>query len=286
MKVRILLSLFSLLLLTQCGIARTTDESRDKNGTTIINPNLPAFDAISASSGWNIVVRQGAKQSIRLEVADKYADRIKVEVRAGKLRLGMERSRFGNFSISGNAPLNAYITVTDLKSIDCSGGVDMTFKTPIRHSGDFAVDMSGGADLEDLKLYCSELHVDASGGSDTEIELMSGANVYVDASGGADVDIAGIDSRECKADVSGGSDVTLSGRARMLSASCSGGADLMASKLESADCNISCSGAGTAYVYATESLDAKASGASDIYYYGNPKNVSRDTSSSSSIKKR
>lgn len=287
MKARLLFSILSLLLFAQCSTARTSDTAREKGATKTIVLDLPSFDAINASSGWNVIVRQGAKSSVRLEVSEKYVDRIKAEVRGGQLHLGMKSSRLGDISVFGQKSyLNAYITVADLKSVTCSGGVDMTFDTPIRHNGAFDVKMSGGADLEDLKLYCSVLRVDCSGGTDVEIDMMAAADVYVDASGGTDIDITGVNARECKVVSSGGSDVVMSGRTEVLTASCSGGSDFSASKLESKKCTISCSGAATAYVLVRETLNASASGGSDIYYYGNPKDVSRDTSSASSIKKR
>lgn len=288
MKTRLLLPIFSLFLFSQHSTAGTAFGGDDDQKKVIILDNLSTIDAIDASSGWNIIVHQGTKQSVRLEVSPKLADRITAEVRGGKLQLSIKKGlRLGDINVMNTTrTLNAYITVTDLKRIECSGGVDMKFATPIRHDGSFVIDISGGADVDDLKLFCQNLEVKASGGADIEVKMMSEANVKVSASGGADVDIVGIKAQKCLVEVSGGSDATMSGEASELVASCSGGAGLSAARLQVKEATARCSGAASATVYVTERLEAKASGASNIYYYGDPKDVSKSANGVSSIKHR
>jgi hypothetical protein len=66
----------------------------------------------------------------------------------------------------------------------------------------------------------------------------------------------------------------------------SGAGELDAKELHAYNVNVSISGAARADVYATEHLEASVSGAGNVNYYGDPKDVSEDTSGAGSISKK
>lgn len=94
------------------------------------NHNLATFSSIAASSGWDIIISQGDRQSISTEVSDNIAEHMSLEVKNGTLHIGSKRSAKTIFSNRGKGTIQkAYITVTNLNEISASGGVDVYFKT-------------------------------------------------------------------------------------------------------------------------------------------------------------
>ncbi|MCK5086556.1 MAG: DUF2807 domain-containing protein [Melioribacteraceae bacterium] len=108
----------------------------------------------------------------------------------------------------------------------------------------------------------------------------------LDASGACNVTIEKINSASFNADISGACNVELSGETKSFSADVSGAINLEADKLKAEKVNVDASGAASAEVYASESLYADASGASNIKFSGNPTDVKSDVSGAGSIEKK
>ena len=244
------------------------------------------FSAITASGGWDVIIQQGDQQSVTIEVSEEDLDRAIVEVRDGTLHIS-SKSRNRIFSIfnSDDVTRRAYVTVTDLKKITASGGVDIDFNTPL-HTDDFEVVLSGGTDLEDLTLYCSNFKGNFSGGCDAEIHFGSVESIRVNASGGCDVNLEGISTRLCRVHASGGCDVELRGKTDELILNASGGCDVSASNLATRHADVSFSGAADGSIRVSDRLDATVSGAADLVCYGNPREVSERVDRSNSLKFR
>lgn len=120
---------------------------------------------------------------------------------------------------------------------------------------------SGGSDVYSTKRFdVSDLKLELSGGSDISFELNA-------------------DKLYCT--LSGGSDADLKGTVNVLKAQTSGGSDLKAKYLEIRKCELYASGGSDAYVWVKDQLEMEASGASDIYYRGQP-NITRQRASGAS----
>jgi len=87
-------------------------------------------------------------------------------------------------------------------------------------------------------------------------------------------------------ELSGSSEVTLTGTAVEVDAEMSGATDLKADDLETAVLRMELSGAGEADVYVTERMDVTVSGAGDVRYRGEPKEVNEHVSGAGNIEKR
>lgn len=110
-------------------------------------------------------------------------------------------------------------------------------------------------------------------------------SLEVGISGASDVTLE-IYTDELICRITGAADAYLSGEAKAMIARVSGSSDLEAGKLISQICQVEADGASDAQVHATESLDAKASGSSDIEYWGNPKTLRKEESSAADISSR
>jgi len=136
----------------------------------------------------------------------------------------------------------------------------------------------------EVTIYVPELNeISASGGSDVygkgnwEMD-----NIVINLSGGSDLEME-LTANKVKCNASGGSDIDLIGRADKIAISCSGGSDVEAQRFVVKHCKVSASGGSDVEIHTTESIDASASGASDITYKGNPSQVKVHSSGSSDV---
>lgn len=126
-----------------------------------------------------------------------------------------------------------------------------------------SIKASGGSDIySQNQLRFEEFEIIASGGSDVKLDL---------------------DLEQLYCQTSGGSDLYLSGRVNAMEAYTSGGSDLHAKEFKIGNCILESSGGSDAKVTVNGELEVRASGASDVFIYGNPKIMSKRSSGASDI---
>ena len=108
----------------------------------------------------------------------------------------------------------------------------------------------------------------------------------MDLSGASTGVIADIKTEDLKLVVSGASKIQVSGEVKRLVASVSGASGVDAEGLRTENADVDASGASNATVNAVNIADLTASGASSVYYVGDPKNLTQNSSGVSSIKKK
>lgn len=275
-------TLFTIILATMAFVSASAQNKIVKQ-----NRQVASFTAISASGGWDVIVRQGDRQSVSIEVSEEALERAVVEVKNGTLYIyNKKKNRLfsvNNLHKSRNNIQKAYVTVTDLSRIEASGGVDIDFETPVK-AGDFEVALRGGTDLENLRLDCKRFKGQFSGGCDAEIRFIAAQEVNVEVNGGSDVKLEDISAQTTRISASGGCDLALEGRTEELTLTASGGCDVSASKLTTRNCNANFSGASDGTIYVTDRLDITVSGSADVRCLGNPADVNKKVNNSSSLK--
>jgi hypothetical protein len=128
--------------------------------------------------------------------------------------------------------------------------------------------------------------VTASGASKANIAGFNSENDFTVVLSGASNASGSITSRNASFILSGASDITLSGKANSIDCKLSGASKCNFSSYKCGDAYVKCSGASKVTVNADGTISGRLSGASKLYYYGNPTLGSFYTSGSSSIKKR
>jgi hypothetical protein len=102
-------------------------------------------------------------------------------------------------------------------------------------------------------------------------------------SGASRADVSNVRADNFELELSGASKVNINGEAATFVADMSGASDLNAENFKTVKSVIEASGASKATVFVTDDLNADASGASKIYYAGNPKTVREDESGASKV---
>lgn len=126
----------------------------------------------------------------------------------------------------------------------------------------------------------------ASGASDViATSTIKGTELSIDMSGASDFK-ASLDVDVFSAKLSGASDATVSGRAGTVTIDANGASDVKGYELIADYANIDTSGASDVKITVNKELNAKASGASDVYYKGEAVIRNQQVSGASSVKKR
>lgn len=107
-----------------------------------------------------------------------------------------------------------------------------------------------------------------------------------DVSGASSGDLTGINNENLTIDASGASKIKIEGTAKELRVDLSGASRLDSENLKSENVWVEASGASNATVYASNEINAEASGASCIRYAGNPKEANQSSSGASSVKQK
>ncbi len=102
-------------------------------------------------------------------------------------------------------------------------------------------------------------------------------------SGASRVKATNMKAGDVKINLSGASQFAATGTAQGIEADLSGACKFDGKDLQAVKVDINASGASKADVYASADLYAEASGASSVYYYGNPQNISPKTNGASKI---
>src|SRR5690349_12974029 len=178
------------------------------------------FDSIRASSGVNVVVKQGPF-SVSAEGPQNRLDLLDIGKDGSTLTVANKPHVDWGFNWSG--PTIVTVVAPQYRRIEASGGADVDID-PLKLDG-LELDAHGGADVNLNGLSLGRLGITASGGADINLKEATLDQVKVAASGGADVQLVGA-CKAIEADISSGADLSARNlRCETATVTASGGAD-------------------------------------------------------------
>lgn len=213
---------------------------------------------------------------------------------AGIFSFGRFSGRLMNFTtddrIKGSGVMSTETRdARDFNSVEVSG----VFEVTIAAQKEYGVRIEGEDNL------LSHVKIDVDGqtlriSSDEDLKPRSAIKIFVsapeiesvDASGVSHITVTEVKSEEFRTNISGASSLKVSGTAETLNADVSGASGLDAEELVVRSAKAVASGASKATVNASQDLDVESSGASNIKYVGDPKNIEREASGVSSISRK
>lgn len=179
--------------------------------------------------------------------------------------------------------------VADFKAVDVGGA----FIVEIRAQKEFSVEVEADDNL--LPLIITEVDGETlkiknddgiSSKNPIRVRISAPDIENLDVSGASKVSLFDINNDSLQIDASGASKIKIEGATKDLSADMSGASFLDAENLKAENASIEASGASKADVFVSNDLKADLSGASKVYYSGNPKNFENQTSGVSVIKQK
>ena len=225
--------------------------------TTTRTYDIVGFDSVSARSGVNVVLKQGAFD-VSAEGPRHKVDKLVIE-------------RQGSLLVISRQPDSNWFGWSDRDLV--------TVVAP----GYASVEASGGADVDIEPLDQDALSIRAGGGADVNIEGLTLETLSIAASGGADVNARRVALVTVNASASGGADIDLSGQCKSLTAETSGGADFRGAELRCESANVTASGGGDAEANATAFASGRASSGGDVRFHGNPARFEKDEASGGDV---
>ena len=108
----------------------------------------------------------------------------------------------------------------------------------------------------------------------------------IDATGASKFHVQGVKNDHFEVHTTGASSVVASGVTKDIEIRATGAGEIDTHSLRAATATVRSTGAAKVDVYASEQLDANASGAGEIVYSGDPKVVNKHTSGAASVNKR
>lgn len=259
-----------------CTLGCRSEEKIKGNGVKITrNIELAAFDKIQYSGNieWAHPNRSGdqtpvfeytsesGNPSVQVITDENLYPYLSIQVTNGKLSL----------QVRDNVKIRPTVFIVrasseSLSELQASGSLDFALKSPI--SGE-------------------QLKIKASGATDIYLKHPVRYTKFIlNASGASDVSVKDLECRNIECYSSGASDITLAGKAVNGLLKASGSGDIGAYKLQVENLECIASGSGDIEAYATEKINAKASGSGDIAYKGKPSQVQRHESGAGEISKK
>jgi len=199
--------------------------------------SVGGFHSISVSGGIRLYLSEG-EEAVAVSAKDgKTKERIRTEVKDGVLKIFPESRDGVKLNWGNNNELRAYVSFKELRSLNASGGTDVTLEGAWK--GDMVqLHVTGGSeftgriDVKEMKLQAEggtdinlsgraeNLAIMASGASDVNGYDLSAESCYIEASGASDVSITAV--KEIWAEASGASDINWKGSASIKKVQASG----------------------------------------------------------------
>jgi hypothetical protein len=214
---------------------------------------LDNFTSIANETVVKVEVEQGDEQRVVVEGYENLIDEIDLRVINGKLRVDMNNGCYNNINLS------VFITVPTIEKV--------------------AVESTGNIILGEFEgLNSLELLVKSTGNIRSTGMLKIDGTLYIDSRSTGNIVIEA-DAFEINSSIDGTGNISLTGNCteQYVETSSTGGYN--AYKLYSDACTVYSNGIGAVKVNATNILDATVNSIGNVYYKGNPENVSVNTTS-------
>ena len=218
--------------------------------------SLPTFDRVEAGQIFDVDISIGSHPSLVFEAPRDLIPHLTSRVQAGTLVLSANIP----YSLSTSQKVKAHIVAPHLKGVSISGAGRMVVKGLINASN-FDASVSGAASLS-LSAKVRTIKVEVDGAAKAWINKLTANSLDIQTSGAANC--------------------TLNGRVDTSNIETDGASGVRARELTTTRARIQSSGSSYADIRVVSELNAEASGASSIRYYGNPK-TRNDTSGSAHI---
>jgi len=267
------------------------------------NVKVKSFSKLDVRSQFDVFLTQGNKEELMIETYQSLLPYVKVEQEKNTLRIYLDKKLNKIKWNNKDHLLIAHVTVKDLDKISLSGACDLYMETDLK-TDDLKISASGASDLDLMKIEGENIKILTSGASDIDEGELIATKVTINASGASDGDIKvvanvldmiasgasdfdiDVDVKEITINAHGSSDFNAKGNTQTFVVNVSGSSEMKAYNLVSDTVIIEASGSSNCRVNAIKVIDASSSGASSIYYVGNPDKTKISVSGVSTIKSK
>jgi len=239
-KKLVLILVVTLLTLstTACGVNFYLPQTVKGNGQVVEESRaVESFERLDFQGIGNIFVSYGEKESLTIEAEENLLPYLETFARGDTLVIKVENGR----NINPTAPVDFYLTVTSLESVNVSGLGNV--ELPEIEIDRFTIGISGAGDIEIEAMYADSFKAEMSGLGNLEINGGEVVSQDVRISGSGKYDARRMDSQDANIEISGLGSATVSASEYL---------------------DVSISGAGDVEYYGDPEVDKSISGLGDI----------------------
>ena len=181
--------------------------------------SIESFSRLDFQGIGNIYVSYGEKQSLTIEAEENLIPYLESFTRGDTLVIKVEDGR----NINPTAPVDFYVTVTDLESVDVSGLGNV--ELPEIEADRFTIEISGAGDIEIDALVADSFKAEMTGLGNLDIDGGEVVSQEVRISGSGKYNARRMDSQDANIEISGLGSATVS-VSEYLDVSISGAGDI------------------------------------------------------------
>ena len=220
------------------------------------------FTTLDISSAFEVDITQSSTYSVIISADEDLFDYIEVTQTGSELKIYLSPHHiFTDFTL-GKRVLKAEISMASLHDLVISGASKGTV-TGFKSASPLKLDVSGATTLKLTDIAAGDTDCEVSGASKLTGNLTAGQADF-NISGASSMDLSGV-TNDMRIEVSGASRADLE-------------------EFRAGNVDVTLSGASEATVYVSELLDIEVSGASRLYFVGNPTLGETNISGASTIK--
>jgi hypothetical protein len=246
--------------------------------------DVPNFTRISYRVPGKLYLKQGSPQKVEMEGSKDVLKEIETEVSGGKLVIGKERYRWGDWGWSNKDQVTVYVTMPNIEGISVSGSGNLICEEKIT-TGDLDLSVSGSGSMRLAFNATGNVEADVSGSGDMDLKG-SCRNFDSDVSGSGRVFVSASIQELADLGISGSGKIQAQGTSKSVKATISGSGRVNAGDLATEKCEVRISGSGDLEINVKDELEAHVTGSGSISYTGEPKRVNSHTSGSGHVRKR
>jgi hypothetical protein len=243
----------------------------------IVEKEIPisSFVAVDVSGIGSVRWTESATPKLVVRTNESVLEYLDCQTTDGVLRLGFK----SGVGISGLRVLEFELSGPAFSSLNLSGASDFVARSPWKATN-IDIDISGsGSVAADLGASRASISLSGSGAMKLGGEV---DDLRLDLTGSGSATVRAINSDHVSLTISGGGGVVISGETETFDVNLSGSGAVSGKELKAERVAASIAGSGKVEITVTETLDAEASGAGSVRYWGNPR-VNARTSGASRI---
>lgn len=244
--------------------------------------NGKAITAVSAASAFEVTLVKSNQTKAVVEISEELESRLKFSLSSdGVLSVGIDSEGFRWNNVNRQV-MRLTVYLPEIRSLKGSGAVTITSEDQFTTES-IKINLSGATSLKSFSIKAGTANIDCSGASKGTLRVEAG-RLNAEASGASNLKLT-VASGYADISASGASDITVTGSSGEAKLDASGASTLRAIGLQTKKAAARSSSASSATVWATEELNANASGASSVRFKGNPVILKSQSNGASSVKK-
>jgi hypothetical protein len=193
-NLRIVSTLTVIFLIVACSHAQNRKTVYGNKKLVTKEREVGSFNGLIVSSGINVYLKQGDKESIKVEADENLHEYILTEIESGILRV------YTKVNIKDSQVNKVFVTMKDIRSVKANSAGDVIGESPIK-SDELEISASSAGDIK-LEVYVSGLNVDISSSGDV---TLSGEADILDAGLSSAGDLNAYNLKVKEADISASS---------------------------------------------------------------------------------